>query len=468
MSKARLVITAVVVEGRTQGEVARAYGVSQGWISRLVARYRAEGEAAFWPRSRRPKTSPGAVDPTTVELIIRLRKELTGDGLDAGPDTICWHLQHHHGVTLSAATVARYLTRAGLVTPTPKKRPKSSYIRFAADLPNECWQSDFTHYPLAAGVDTEVLSWIDDCSRYALSVTAHRRVTGPIVLTSFRETAAQHGTPASTLTDNGMVYTTRYSGGKGGRNAFEAQLRRLGVVQKNSRPNHPTTCGKVERFQQTLKKWAGRPTRSARHDRPAAGPARRLRRRLQQPAPTPRPAAPRHPGQRLSLAAQSAPGQQPGRRHARPDPPRPRRRHRRGHPPPCRPAAPHRHRANPRPHPCPAAGPGPQHQDPRRRHRRTAPRAHPRPQPRLPAHRPTTRPAKENLTTIDPEPRSWVQGHSDVSRDHIGAPGRIRTCDTRFRRAVLYPLSYEGGARNLMIDSLVTHRLPPSHLWLCG
>jgi len=255
MSKARLVITAVVVEGCTQGEVARAYGVSQGWISRLVARYRAEGEAAFWPRSRRPKTSPGAVDPTTVELIIRLRKELTGDGLDAGPDTICWHLQHHHGVTVSAATVARYLTRAGLVTPTPKKRPKSSYIRFAADLPNECWQSDFTHYPLAAGVDTEVLSWIDDCSRYALSVTAHRRVTGPIVLTSFRETAAQHGTPASTLTDNGMVYTTRYSGGKGGRNAFEAQLRRLGVVQKNSRPNHPTTCGKVERFQQTLKKW---------------------------------------------------------------------------------------------------------------------------------------------------------------------------------------------------------------------
>jgi transposase len=149
MSKARLVITAVVVEGRTQGEVARAHGVSQGWISRLVARYRAEGEAAFWPRSRRPKTSPGAVDPATVELIIRLRKELTEDGLDAGPDTIGWHLAHHHGVGVSAATVARYLTRAGLVTPAPKKRPRSSYLRFAAELPNECWQSDATHYPLA-------------------------------------------------------------------------------------------------------------------------------------------------------------------------------------------------------------------------------------------------------------------------------------------------------------------------------
>jgi transposase InsO family protein len=255
MSKTRLVVTAVVVEGRSQGEVARAYGVSQGWISRLVARYRAEGEAAFWPRSRRPHTSPTAIPPATVELIVRLRKELAEDGLDAGPDTICWHLRHHHAITVSAATVARYLTEAGLVVAAPRKRPRSSYLRFQAELPNECWQSDFTHYPLADGTGTEILSWLDDHSRYALSVTAHRRVTGPIVLASFRETAAQHGTPASTLTDNGMVYTTRFSGGKGGRNAFEAELRRLGVVQKNSRPNHPTTCGKVERFQQTLKKW---------------------------------------------------------------------------------------------------------------------------------------------------------------------------------------------------------------------
>jgi transposase InsO family protein len=255
MSKARLVITAVVVEGRTQGEVARAYGVSQGWISRLVARHRIEGETAFQARSRRPKTSPRAVDPDTVELIIRLRKELAEVGLDAGPDTIAWHLAHRRGITVSAATVSRYLTRAGLVVPTPKKRPRSSYLRFAAELPNECWQSDVTHYPLADGTDTEVLSWIDDHARYALSVTGHARVTGPIVAASFREAAAQHGIPASTLTDNGMVFTTRYSGGKGGRNAFEHQLRHLGVVQKNSRPNHPTTCGKVERFQQTLKKW---------------------------------------------------------------------------------------------------------------------------------------------------------------------------------------------------------------------
>ncbi len=101
----------------------------------------------------------------------------------------------------------------------------------------------------------EILSWLDDHSRYALSVTAHHRVTGPIVLTAFRNAYTQHGIPASTLTDNGMVYTARFAGGKGGRNALENELRRLNIVQKNSRPNHPTTCGKAERFQQTLKKW---------------------------------------------------------------------------------------------------------------------------------------------------------------------------------------------------------------------
>jgi transposase InsO family protein len=255
MSKARLVITAVVTEGRSQGEVARAYGVSQGWVSKLVARYRAEGEAAFEPRSRRPKTSPGAIADSAAELITWLRKDLSGQGLDAGPHTIAWHLQHHHQVTVSAATVSRYLSRAGLVVPEPRKRPKSSYLRFEANLPNECWQSDFTHYPLASGAGTEVLTWLDDHSRFALRITAHHRVTGQIVVTEFRAAVATHGTPASTLTDNGMVFTTRFSGGKGGRNGLETDLRHLGIIQKNGRPNHPQTQGKVERFQQTMKKW---------------------------------------------------------------------------------------------------------------------------------------------------------------------------------------------------------------------
>jgi transposase InsO family protein len=255
MSKARLVIAAVVTEGRSQADAARDYGVSKGWVSKLVARHRAEGDAAFEPHSRRPKTSPSAIGQSTVDLILQLRADLAGKGLDAGPDTIAWHLHEHHQITVSPRTIARKLVAAGVVPPEPKKRPRSSYIRFQAALPNECWQSDFTHYRLSTGADAEILTWLDDCTRYALNITAHPRITGPIVLAAFRESTAVHGIPASTLTDNGMVFTTRFAGGRGGRSAFEHELRRLHIQQKNSRPNHPTTCGIVERFQQTMKKW---------------------------------------------------------------------------------------------------------------------------------------------------------------------------------------------------------------------
>ena len=260
MSKARLVITAIEVEGRSPAEVIAAYGVSRSWLYELLKRYRAEGDAAFEPRSRRPHTSPGATPAATVELVLRLRKQLSEAGLDAGADTIAWHLTHHHQTTVSRATIHRILSAHGAVVPDPAKRPRSSCVRFAAEQPNETWQSDFTHYRLTGldgrpGADVEIITWLDDHSRCALHVTAHARITGPIVLTTFRTAAAQHGYPASTLTDNGTVYTTRFAGGHGGRNHLEHELRRLGIVQKNSRPNHPSTCGKVERFQQTMKNW---------------------------------------------------------------------------------------------------------------------------------------------------------------------------------------------------------------------
>ena len=151
MSKARLVITAVEIEGRDVAEVIATYGLSRSWTYELLARYRAEGDAAFEPRSRRPHTSPTATPQATIELIIGLRKHLVESGLDAGPDTIGWHLEHRHQIKVSVSTIARALTRQSLVEPQPRKRPKASYVRFAAEQPNETWQSDFTHYRLADG-----------------------------------------------------------------------------------------------------------------------------------------------------------------------------------------------------------------------------------------------------------------------------------------------------------------------------
>ena len=148
MSFIRLLITSVVVEHRTVRDVAVTYGVSESWLYELVARYKAEGEAAFEPRPRRPKTVPNTTPAETVDLIIEYRQKLTAAGLDAGPDTIGWHLEHHHSTVVSRATISRYLAKAGLVVPEPKKRPKSSYTRFAAAMPNETWQSRL--HPLPA------------------------------------------------------------------------------------------------------------------------------------------------------------------------------------------------------------------------------------------------------------------------------------------------------------------------------
>jgi len=263
VSKARLVITAVVVEGRPVAQVAADYGVSRQWIYKLLARYRVEGEEAFEPHSRRPHNQPTAIPVATVELIIKLRRGLTRQGLDAGAHTIAWHLTEQHQLTASPATIWRILKRAGLITPEPNKKPQSSYICFAAEQPNQMWQVDFTHYRLTRpdgtpGADAEILCFLDDHSRYAISITCHQPVTGPAVVTTFRQAVADQGIPASVLSDNGMVFTTRFAGGRAGRdtiNGFSALLRDLGVAQKHSKPNHPTTCGKVERFHQTLKKW---------------------------------------------------------------------------------------------------------------------------------------------------------------------------------------------------------------------
>jgi transposase InsO family protein len=192
-----------------------------------------------------------------AERVIELRSQLTADGLDAGPVTIAWHLGQEGRKPPAPATISRILHQAGLITPQPRKRPRSSYLRFEMAQPNEMWQSDFIHWRLQDGTGVEILNWLDDHSRYLLSCTAHEPVSGEDVVAVFLENVEEYGAPASTLTDNGSVYTSRFTGG---RNAFEYLLAILGVRQKNGSPGHPQTQGKTERFHQTLQRWlAARP-----------------------------------------------------------------------------------------------------------------------------------------------------------------------------------------------------------------
>ncbi|WP_208383103.1 integrase core domain-containing protein [Modestobacter marinus] len=279
-------------------------------------------------------------------------------------------------------------------------------IRFAAaEQPNETSQSNFTHYRLATGADSEISTWLD-------AHTGWHSTSPPTPGSPDRSCwppsgKPLHGYPASILTDNGTVYTTRFAGGRGGRNHLEHELRRLHITQKNSRPNHPTTCGKVERFQQTMKKWlAAQPDQPTtldqlqtligvfltayNHDRPHRSLPHRAT-----------------PATAYAARPKAGPGADRSRDTQRPGPHRPHRLHRLPQPPPGRPPPPHRHRPNPRRNPRPAPGPGPAHPRHRRRHRRTPPRTHPRPHPRLPAHRPTTRTHPEKALARTHE--SWVR-----------------------------------------------------------
>lgn len=252
MSKARVAVLKVITKQLTVTQAAAEYGYSRRHLQRLLARYREDGIDAVDPRTRRPHSNPQATSQQIRERIVELRLQLTAQGLDAGPVTIAWHLEQEGHLAPSTSTIRRILHAARLITPEPRKRPRSSYRRFEASQPNECWQSDFTHWRLADGTDVEILNWLDDHSRYLLSCTVHTPVTGDLVVETFVAASNEYGLPASTLTDNGRVYTARHGGGK---NAFEYLLIALRIVQKNGRPNHPQTQGKVERFHQTQKRW---------------------------------------------------------------------------------------------------------------------------------------------------------------------------------------------------------------------
>jgi transposase InsO family protein len=250
MVLAQMVVDSVVLEGRSIRASALRYGVSKSLVHKLVTRYREGGAAALEKRSTAPHANPRSMTPELEELIIATRKELKDLGTDAGAETIRYHLEVGKHVAPSVSTIYRVLRRRGFVTPEPRKRPRASYIRFQADLPNECWQSDMTHWQLANGTRVEILTFLDDHSRLALACELFVTVKAGDVRSTFQRTCEHYGVPASVLTDNGAIFNGR---SRGGRTSFESDLLRLGVLYKHSTPYHPQTCGKVERWHRTLK-----------------------------------------------------------------------------------------------------------------------------------------------------------------------------------------------------------------------
>src|ERR1700736_733062 len=256
MGLERYVVDAVLIEKRSPTEIAKAHDISRSWLYELIARVRSGGYEALAPHSRRPRSSPRAASEEVVATVLQLRQELLAAGHDAGPQTIAHHVAARTTQPPpSRSTIWRILRRRGLITPQPHKRPRSSFVRFEATLPNERWQADATDWHLADGAKVEILNFVDDHSRLFVASIAFTTVKAADALETFLGAAQEFGLPASLLTDNAAVFSGK---SRKGRVLLESELDRLGIVSKHSTPYHPQTCGKVERLHQSLKRFLTR------------------------------------------------------------------------------------------------------------------------------------------------------------------------------------------------------------------
>lgn len=228
----------------------RELGISRDSYYRYRRRWESEGPAGLVDRSRRPHRSPQAMSIEVEDEIVRLRKNLE---LDRGAQTIAYHLERAGWKVPSVRAIHRALVRRGMVVPEPHKRPKSvPWKRFEWPLPNGAWQIDATCWALADGREVWVMDILDDHSRLVVAARVHPGPTSRAAFDALWSGAARYGLPARVMSDNGSCFTGRFNGGVA---PFERTLGELGIAHLLSSPHHPQTCGKLERFHQTLKQW---------------------------------------------------------------------------------------------------------------------------------------------------------------------------------------------------------------------
>jgi len=228
------------------------HGISRWSFYDIRKRYEASGEAGLEYRSRAPKTVANKTGFEVEEQIIKLRKELSEEGLDAGAETIWTHLHDRLDPNVgvpSSSTIWRILKSRGFINDDPTKAPQKKYRSFQAERANEVWQIDGTTYELSTGKEVKIINVIDDGSRLNTASQAHRSESFTAVWQTVCAGGSTTGFPQRFLSDNGKA-----------NNKLEEPLATLGISMGHSRPYHPQTCGKVERFHQTQAKWlAARP-----------------------------------------------------------------------------------------------------------------------------------------------------------------------------------------------------------------
>ena len=231
-------------------EFCAEHGLGRTQFYEIRKRFAVEGEAGLEPRSRAPKTVANKTPALVEEQIVRLRKQLDEDGLDAGAETIRWHLLRSCDEAVpSVSTIWRILKHRGFVVDDPSKRPTKTWKRFAAERANELFQIDGTDHQLATGNWVKIINIIDDGSRYCPASQARPSESYDAAWSTACAGFADVGMPARFLSDNSKAFLK-----------LQATLATLRITMGHSSLYHPQTSGKVERFHQTQAKWlAARP-----------------------------------------------------------------------------------------------------------------------------------------------------------------------------------------------------------------
>lgn len=240
----------VIGEGRAVMEVASQWGVSRRTVQRWLARYEAQGLEGLPDRSHRPERCPHQM-PAEIEVIVL---ELRRSHRYWGARRLVIELGRKRSTPLpSESAVYRCLVRAGVIDPVKRHRRKEMWKRWERGGPMELWQLDVVGgFLLADGTSAKALTGIDDHSRFCISARLMPREGTQLVCDGFQAALRAHGVPQQVLTDNGKVFTGKYSKPPGDV-LFDRICRENGIDHLLTQPACPTTTGKIERFHRTLR-----------------------------------------------------------------------------------------------------------------------------------------------------------------------------------------------------------------------
>jgi transposase InsO family protein len=233
-------------EGANMARLCRRFGISRKTGYKWLRRFNERGVVALIDQSRRPHHSPGRTAQRVEDAILRVRDKHPVWGarkVRARLERLGWS-----GLP-SPSTITAILRRYSRIDDEEAEKHRA-WQRFEAEMANDLWQMDFKgHFAMSDG-RCHPLTVLDDHSRFAVAVRACDNERGETVQDQLTYVFRGYGLPRRLLVDNGSPW------GSDDRHPYTpliAWLIRLGIKVIHSRPYHPQTAGKEERFHRTLK-----------------------------------------------------------------------------------------------------------------------------------------------------------------------------------------------------------------------